>query len=361
MKIAFLFDDSLELGGTQRVINSLANYFVTYYDYEVELINFYRKSDKKHFEYDPKVKITYLNIFLKYKNFLLKYKEKLRSLKVLKGYLKEQKYDIVIGMSARFNIYLVQVKKELNSKLIGTEHIFYDGHSLKTKLKKRLYYNKLDILSVLTDYDYEKYSKFLNNLVKIHNPIPDAFKFKEYNKNSKKILAAGRLTKQKGFDMLLKAMPAVIKKHPDWKLEIFGQGQEKEELENLINILKLNDNVEIMDYVENFYEITDNYSFYVMSSRYEAFPCVLIETQAKGLPAVSFDCLTGPGEIINNEKDGLLVEPENIEKLSKAITRMIEDDNMRIEMSEKAVKNSERFLIKKICSEWNELFKKLEN
>ena len=116
-----------------------------------------------------------------------------------------------------------------------------------------------------------------------------------------------------------------------------------------------------MDYVENFYEITDNYSFYVMSSRYEAFPCVLIETQAKGLPAVSFDCLTGPGEIINNEKDGLLVEPENIEKLSAAITRMIENDNMRIEMSGKAVKNSERFLIKKICSEWNELFKKLEN
>ena len=100
------------------------------------------------------------SIFLKYKNFLLKYKEKLRSLKILKEYLKEQKYDIIIGMSAWFNIYLVQVKKRLDSKLIGTEHIFYDGHSLKTKLRKKIYYSKLDILSVLTDYDYEKYSKF---------------------------------------------------------------------------------------------------------------------------------------------------------------------------------------------------------
>ena len=88
MKIAFLFDDSLEFGGTQRVINSLANYFATHYNHEIELINFYKKSDKKYFEYDPKVKITYLNIFLKYKNFLLKYKEKLRSMKVLKEYLK---------------------------------------------------------------------------------------------------------------------------------------------------------------------------------------------------------------------------------------------------------------------------------
>ena len=359
MKIAFLFDDSLELGGTQRVINSLANYFTIHHKHEVELINFYRKSDKKYFEYDPRVKITYLNIFLKYKNFLLKYREKLRSMKVLKEYLLKEKYDIIIGMSARFNIYLIQVKKGLDSKIIGTEHIFYDGHSLKTKIKKRLYYNKLDVLSVLTDYDYDKYSKFLNNVVKIYNPIPDTFKFNGYNSKSKKILAAGRLSEQKGFDMLLESIPEVIKKYPDWKFEIFGQGQEKEKLDELIDDLNLRNNVEIKNYVEDFYKTMDNYSFYVLSSRYEAFPCVLIETQAKGLPSVSFDCKTGPREIIDNKKNGILVEPENIEKLSSAIIEMIENPEMRLTMSRAAVKNSERFLIEKICTEWNELFKEI--
>ena len=359
MKIAFLFDECMELGGAQRVINNLANYFDEEYQYEVEVINFYRRVDKDHFVYNPAVKITYLNIFLKHKNFLVKYIKKLSSMKSLKKYLLKGNYDIIIGVSAKFNIYLVQVKKGISAKIIGTEHIFYEGHSLKTRIRKRLYYKKLDMLSVLTDYDYEKYSKFLDKLIKIHNPIPNNFKFNGYNTESKKILAAGRLSDQKGFDLLIKAMPKVIEKYPNWELNIFGEGKEKEKLENLIKEYKLEKNVFIKKYSNEFYKTVEDYSFYVMSSRYEAFPCVLIEIQAKGLPAVSFDCKTGPNEMIDDGKDGILVEPENISKLSEAIIDMIEKDKERIEMSKNAVENSKKFTIDKISAQWKDLFENL--
>lgn len=359
MKIAFLFDECMDLGGAQRVINSLANYFAREYNYDIEVINFYRRAEKDYFIYDSSVKITYLNIFLKHKNFLVKYIKKLSSMKILRNYLLKQKYDIIIGISAKFNIYLASSKKGLSSKIIGTEHIFYEGHSLKTRVRKRLYYKKLDMLSVLTEYDYEKYSKFLNKLIKIHNPIPSDFQFNGYNMDSKRILAAGRLSEQKGFDMLIKAMPKVIEKYPEWKLDILGEGKEKEELESLIKENKLENNVFLKGYSNEFYKITEDYSFYVMPSRYEAFPCVLIEIQAKGLPAVSFDCKTGPSEIINNGKDGILVEAENIEKFAEAIIEMIQKDTGRIEMSKNAVENSKKFTIDKISAQWKELFENL--
>ena len=215
------------------------------------------------------------------------------------------------------------------------------------------------MLSVLTDYDYERYSKFLNKLVKIHNPIPNDFQFNGYNVKSNRILAAGRLSEQKGFDMLIKAMPKVVRKFPEWTLDILGEGKEKEKLENLIRETKMEKNIFLKGYSNEFYKIAEEYSFYVMSSRYEAFPCVLIEIQAKGLPAVSFDCKTGPSEIINNGENGILVEAENIEKLSNAIIEMIEKDVERIEMSKNAVENSKRFTIDKISAQWKELFENL--
>ena len=103
----------------------------------------------------------------------------------------------------------------------------------------------------------------------------------------------------------------------------------------------------------------EKYSFYVMSSRYEGFGLVLAEAQAKGLPVISFDCVAGPKEIINDGKDGILVETENAEKLAEAIIKMSENIEMRIEMSRNAVKNAERFAINNIGEQWRNLFKNL--
>ena len=177
---------------------------------------------------------------------------------------------------------------------------------------------------------------------------------------TKKILTAGRLSYIKGYDMLIKAMPKVIEKYPEWRLEIIGEGSQQEVLEDIIKEENMRNNIRIKKFVNNLEEVMEEYSFFVMSSRNEGFGLVLAEAQAKGLPTISFDCKTGPNEIINNEKDGLLVESGNIEKLSDAIIKMIEKGEERVEMSKNAVENSKRFSIDKICTEWKQLFENIE-
>ena len=261
MKIAIVFDDAMDQGGAQRVINTLAEHFADEHKYEVEIINYDKREHPDYFKYSSSVKITNLNIFKKKKNFVLKYIEKKKGFKILKKYLEKNNYDIIIGIASEANIVLAGCMNGLKARVIGTEHIYYDGHSLKSRLKKRLYYKKFDKIVVLTDYDYEKYSSYLNNLMKIHNPVSNVFKFKEYNKESKKILAGGRFSKQKGFDMLIKSMPAVIEKHPDWSLDIVGEGSEEELLRKLIKENNLEKNVFLKQFSNEFHNIMDDYAY----------------------------------------------------------------------------------------------------
>ena len=361
MKIVFVFDDCMRQGGVERVIHTLSNYFVSKFNYSVEIINYNKKTEVDCYKYDENIKITNLEIFKKNKNPALKYLAKRNGIKELKRYLLENEYDVILSMAAVTNILLARMSKGIKARIIGTEHTQYHGHSLKTRIRRKLYYKKLDELVVLTDEDYERYKKYFGKILKIgkiYNPISEKFKFNRYNSESKKILTAGRLSYIKGFDMLIKAMPKVIERYPEWKLEIIGEGSEQKALENEIKKEKMENSICIKGFVNNLEEVMDEFSFFVMSSRNEGFGMVLTEAQAKGLPTVSFDCKTGPGEIINNEKDGILVEAENVEKLSDSIIKMIEKDKGRIEMSKNAVENSRRFSIDKICAQWKEL---LEN
>ena len=359
MKVAFLFDDCMGLGGSQRVINNLANYFSKNYRYDVTIINYIKKIKEDNFSYDKNVKIVYLDNKRKEKP-IKKYLTKRMREKKIKEFILANKFDIVIGISAHANIILGKIGKGIGSKLIGTEHVSYDRHSFKTKMRKRLYYPNLDKLAVLTDYDYGKYTVFLKNVVKIENSIPDEFKAEGYNAESKKIMAAGRLTEQKGFDMLIKSMPAVIQKHPDWCLDIYGEGQDENSLVAIIKEKKLEKNVQIKKFSKEIHKLMKNYSFFVLSSRYEGFGLVIAEAQSTGLPVVSFNCKTGPGEIINDGKDGILVEPENVGELSAAIIKMIENGGKKREgISENAVKNAKRFKIDDICEKWKILFEEL--
>ncbi len=363
MKIAILFDDCMRQGGVERVIHTLANYFVSEFNYNIEIINYDKKTEIDYYKYGEEIKVINFQIFNKNKNPFLKYINKRIGIKKLKEYLLENEYDIILSMATITNVLLAKMHKGIKARMIGTEHTRYNGHSLKTKIRRKIYYKRLSELVVLTEEDYGKY---INNfekkvkIIKIYNPISKNFKFNKYNLKTKKILTAGRLSYIKGYDMLIKAMPKVIEKYPEWRLEIIGEGSQQEVLEDIIKEENMRNNIRIKKFVNNLEEVMEEYSFFVMSSRNEGFGLVLAEAQAKGLPTISFDCKTGPNEIINNEKDGLLVESGNIEKLSDAIIKMIEKGEERVEMSKNAVENSKRFSIDKICTEWKQLFENIE-
>ena len=359
MKIAIVFDDCMRLGGVERVINNLADYFSDQFNYTIEVTNYNMNSRKQNFIYNSEVKITDLTIKNTKKDFISKFINKIKMRKKLKKHLEKNKYDIILCMAALSNILVAQVRKGIDAKVIGTEHVPSVGHSLKTTIKSSIFYKNLDALVVLTQEDYDKNAKYFKNVSIIYNSIPDTFKYENYNVESKKILAAGRLTEGKGFDILIKCTREAFEKYPDWNLEILGEGEKKKELGSLIEKYNLSKNITIKNFIDNMEEVMKEYSFFVMTSKYEGFGLVLVEAQATGLPVISFDCKSGPKEIINNNIDGVLVNAENENAMSSAIVRLIEDKEFRKKLSKNAVINSERFRNEKIGNEWKELFEKM--
>ena len=135
----------------------------------IEVINYNMHSKKQNFIYNSAVKITDLTIKNTKKDFISKFINKIKMRKKLKKHLEKNKYDIILCMAALSNILVAQVRKGIDAKVIGTEHVPYDGHSLKTKIKRRIFYKNLDALVVLTQEDYDKNAKYFKNVSIIYN------------------------------------------------------------------------------------------------------------------------------------------------------------------------------------------------
>ncbi len=181
----------------------------------------------------------------------------------------------------------------------------------------------------------------------------------KYNPSSRKIITVGRLSEEKGYDLLIRSWRLVHQKHPEWSLEIYGSGKEKETLLRDLIEYKIEKSVAIHEPINYIYKKYMESSFFVMSSRYEGFGLVLAEAMSCGIPCVSFNCPHGPSEIIKNGEDGILVEAMNIEMLANKICFMIENEDIRKQMSIKARENVKRFLAENIMPKWVELFNTL--
>jgi glycosyltransferase involved in cell wall biosynthesis len=166
------------------------------------------------------------------------------------------------------------------------------------------------------------------------------------------VLAAGRLAKQKGYDLLIPAWAPVAARHPDWRLKIFGEGDQQPKLEKLVDELGLGASVALLPATRRIGEEMARASVFVLSSRYEGFGRVLIEALSKALPVVSFDCPRGPSDIITPGSDGLLVPPEDVEGLTAALLRLVEDEPLRARMAAQGPRTAAAYDIAPIGARW---------
>lgn len=253
------------------------------------------------------------------------------------------------------NCILAYYRKLNPAKKIGCEHISYNfPKSIFWKIIRKKIFNKLDYVIVLTQYDKKIYNTFCKN-VKV---IPNSLSFYLENhcdENSKIILSIGRLTSQKGYDSLIKACSGVFRDYPEWILKIIGSGPEKDKLISLIKTNNLEKNIFINNLTPNIIPEYLSSSIYVLSSRNEGFPMVLLEAMTCGLAVISFDCPTGPAEIINHNVDGLLVENQNIEMLTQSIIKVISDSDLRKRFSLNARKNILRYHSDNIIKDWQNI------
>jgi glycosyltransferase involved in cell wall biosynthesis len=242
--------------------------------------------------------------------------------------------------------------------VIAQEHQRLAQHRQETRNALAAALPNVSVLVTLTESDRASWEDLLGAggppVVAIPNAVPD-IPLGPGDPGAHKLIAAGRLEPQKGFDLLLEAFASVAAKQQDWTLDIFGRGTRRESLEQSVVDLGLAGRVRINAPTDRLGERMRDASVFVLSSRYEGFPIVLLEAMAAGLAVVSFDCPTGPSEIVADGTTGLLVPAEDVAALAAALDRVITDESLRRRLAAAAPTAVLPYSLEKVGRRWDEL------
>lgn len=353
MQLAITITDITGDGGTERTSILLANTF-SQQGHSVTIISLFRKNSNICFPVDPNVKIIFLseNLYsIKQTKF-----NRLRLLlgvrKLLKRLIKRNEFDEIISQAFLPTFLYYTIRQA--DKISACEHFKYELYGSFGIQIRNFVYRKCKRVITLTKNDSKKFQ-----IAGVRNSvIPNMVTFpigENVGQEKKIIVAAGRLSHQKGFDLLLNAMVPVVNKYPDWILEIYGKGECEEELKDLAYQLEISTNINFKGFCSNLSQVFRESTFYVLSSRFEGFPMILLEAASQNLPCISFDCPEGPSEILR-DNGGLLVTPENIQDLSVSIMKFIEDTDLRQQCAAQALKNIEDYSPHNIYIKWLNTF-----
>lgn len=278
--------------------------------------------------------------------------------------LKRHKVAVVIDVDIHQSLVTTKATKGTNIKVISWDHFNYERFKVRWSYDIMMGCFKsgeIDKLVVLTKADsksYKEIEKFPESFItQIYNSSP--VEHDEYIQHKeKKVLAVGRLVEQKGFDLLLTAWLIVEQFDDEWTLEIVGDGHMRQQLLEQKESLGLK-RIKFTNYTNEIKEKYRTAGIFVLSSRYEGFGLVLVESESMSLPLVAFNCKEGPGEIIKNGYNGFLVEPENIKMLAEKLLELMTNDGLREQMSRNAFEDSKKYKMEKIIDKWENLIESL--
>jgi glycosyltransferase involved in cell wall biosynthesis len=359
LNITFSIVDIHFGGGGERVVANLANYFTAIFKYQVEIISFGIRKSTPIFPVDKRIKISYLNINQEPSNGISNLLSKYRTYQKLKAHLKNiQQRTIILAIGTYPNILLSHVNNSAIRR-IGCEHNSFGSVNFLWSLLRKVSYKHLDATISLTSTDFQSLEKISRKCLVIPNAGSFSVTDNTYKINSRQLLAIGRLSYQKGYDYLLDVFEKLSKQAPDWTLRIIGDGPLHDWLHKEIQKRNLQHRISYLPLSENIVEEYLNSAIFLMTSRFEGLPLVLLEAQACGLPIVSFNCDTGPRDVVTDGIDGFLIDPYEINTVTAKIIRLIEDENLRTIFSANARKNAARFSPEIICAKWQQLFEEM--
>lgn len=389
MKICFITYNIFDLGGIQRVTSVIANELSK--EHQVDILctcgkykvdrSLYNLSENINIEINEDLKRKSKIMQLSYKclkeinkitsifnredmlNILteLYYPKKIR--KRFINYLNDKEYDIVIGVAGEYSLLLGTIANDINTKTIGWQHNSFDAY-LNTRGRYfwnqdelfRKYIGNLNKHIVLTEYDRDMYKKNMNiDSDVIYNPKSFSSVEKSNVKN-KQFLAAGRFTHQKGFDLLIESFNEFSKINTEWDLVIVGDGEEKKYIKQLINKYDLDKRIRIENFTNDIKSYFLESSILLLPSRWEGMPMIVLEALEMGVPIISYD-ITASQQLIENNKEGILVNKFDVIEFSNAMVRMANSLKYRYNMSKNAIKKSKIFSVNEIVREWNDMFK----
>ncbi len=379
-KVFILLVSAWGMGGTIRAAINLANYLADSRD--VEIISTYRRRTEPYFAFDPRVKVTPLDderkgatplrlrpvravlrripSALYHPADIRKHNHSLWTDIRLVRLLRRQR-GVIIGCRPGHNILVADLKIP-GLVGIGLEQMNLRSHAKNLKKAMLRRYPDLDGLAVLTEQDREEYERAMDGTAPPMWRIPNTVARVEPPRadlGAKRIFAAGRYTAQKGYDMLIPAFAPVAEAHPEWELKLCGRGKNTRQLRDLVSELGLEGRVILDGPTDDVPGEMAQASIYALSSRFEGFPLVLIEAMSKGMACVAFDCPTGPADIVEDHRNGLLVPPRDVQALSAALMEMVSDEELRRRCGEAALETAERFTMAAIGPRWEAMMHEL--
>lgn len=364
MNIAFCIESSFNSGGMERMLSVIANALCA--DYNIIVITAFNNGCPDFFGFDEKVRRVDLDIIRD--NFArkeLRQEYKLR----LERYLTDNPQDVTISLGSLEWFFLPDLKD--GSKKVLWFHFALNYDMMTCHVSRFSFVNRLvgtlktyrrlwvarkyDYVICLSKEDLKRWRRYLSNVSQIYNPITIS-KAKEPDYFAKRVIAVGRLDGQKGFDLLIEAWKLVHERFPDWSLDIYGEGDMREPLQRQIDGLDLSNSIVLRGRTQDISQEFARHSIMVLSSRFEGFGLVLCEASACGIPQVSFNCESGPSEIIEDHKSGILVKRVgDIHGLAFALGELMSSEETRRRMGQYAEKLSHRFDLPEIIRQWHEL------
>ncbi len=364
MRLLYITNQICGAAGLERVLSIKAKLLAEAYHYDVHIITL-NQGDMPLF-YDFGNAITYHDIELPQNKlgYLKGYVKQLRS------YVKKIQPDVISVCDDGLKGFFVPLLIGKPCKMIYERHVSKeiekenDTFKLLPWLKRKLTFNLMyfggryyDKFVVLTKGNLNEWP--LKNTMVINNPLSFSDTVPRSTLTNKIVLAVGRHDYQKGYERLLESWRLVMQQHSDWKLHIYGKKNPSIKLDALAQTLNITNAVSFFDPVKDISNVYQNSSIFALSSRYEGFGMVLTEAMVHGVPCVSFDCPYGPSDIIDHDVNGVLIKNGDTEAFAKALSKLMSNEDLRLQMGQAAKEKASHFKPEKILNEWDALFRSL--
>lgn len=349
LRIGFLTGTLNTMGGTERMAVTLANALAEH-GFESSVLSLWGRSSC--FPLHPAV--THDAIFSERPSYKRAY---VRTVMGIRQYAKRHDIDVLVLVDTMLTLFTVPALAGLGVRQIAWEHFHFDENLGRRArpLARRLAARACNEIVVLTERDRARWIEALqpkNRVVSIRNPLSFPMPEQLAPRDTKTVLAVGRLTHQKAFDVLLKAWAEVSKYAPDWKLLIAGEGEDRADLEALRQQLGLESSVTLPGTYADVTTVYRQASIFCLSSRYEGLPLVLIEAMAYGLPIVSTDCKTGPHELFGGTDAAVLVPVDDPTALAAQLLSVINNPEEATRLGAAARSKAREYALDHVVQQW---------
>ena len=272
-------------------------------------------------------------------------------------YLRTVRTDVLVGTRPGLNLAMARHAPRSIVR-VGQDHLHNQLYRKELRGAMRRLYPNLDLYVTLTERDAEAWREMLPGgprVISVPNAVPDTGDGVS-PLTDRVVLAAGRLTKQKGFKRLIPVWAQVAAAHPDWTLRIFGHGYQEDKLRELVAEHGVGDSVQLMGHTSRLHDEMRRASVFVMPSRFEGFPMILLEAMSCGLPPVVYDFPNGARELVTDGVNGRLVPNGDGDGLARALAQLMEDDELRRKLANQARAVVDDYTLEHVAARWDEIF-----